>query len=61
VKRYEYLIEALVSNDAAKEMNSVARALTALGKNGWELVTVVPIENYHGESSLFYFKREKPN
>ena len=44
VKKYEYLIRTFVSNDAAKEMKAISRALTTLGKNGWELVAVVPIQ-----------------
>jgi hypothetical protein len=37
---------------ATKEMKAVSRALTTLGKNGWELVAVVPIQNYRGGRSL---------
>jgi len=56
VKTYEYLIQAYVSSDSPKEMKSVSRTLTAIGKDGWELVAVVPMQDYRGELSLFYFK-----
>jgi hypothetical protein len=52
VPRYEYLIHTFVSNDAANEMKAVSRALTTLGKNAWELVAVVPIQNYRAGRSL---------
>jgi hypothetical protein len=61
MKRYEYLIESFVSIHRPKEMTSVCRALTSLGRDGWELVAVVPMQGNHSEESLFYFKREKPN
>jgi hypothetical protein len=60
VKKYEYLVQAFVSGETPKEIKAVSRALTTLGKAGWELVAVVP-QDFRGKSSLFYFKREKSN
>ena len=61
MKKYECLVQPFDSDNAAKKMKFVSDGLTALGEDGWELVAVVPIQDYHGEVSLFYFKREKPN
>jgi len=61
VEKYEYSIHTFVFSDTSKEMKAVSRVLTTLGKDGWELVAVVPKQDSLQPSScLFYFKREKP-
>ena len=61
MKKYEYLVLEFKTTDSQKTLEATTAALTEKGKEGWELVSVSPIEDYNGEHSLFYFKRPLPN
>ncbi len=55
--KYKYLVMAFDTTDAQITMEKTTSRLNELGGEGWDLVSVVPIKDYNGESSLFYFKR----
>ena len=55
--KFQYLVTPLDTSDPVRATTS----LKEFGADGWELVSVIPITDYNGEKSLFYFKRPISN
>ncbi len=57
MQKFEYIIEQIESTTRPLKIQETTASLNTLGIEGWELVAIVPIEEFHGKESLFYFKR----
>jgi hypothetical protein len=55
--KYKYLVITFETDDSLQTIENTTLLLTKQGEAGWELVSVVPISDYKGEKSLFYFKQ----
>jgi hypothetical protein len=59
MQKYEYTVQELSTIGGPKANAKTSVSLTEFGDMGWELVAVVPLLQYHNESSLFIFKRPR--
>lgn len=57
MQKYEYLAITSETDESPQTLENTALLLNKQGVAGWELVSVVPISDYKGEKSFFYFKR----
>jgi len=55
--KYEYSIRELSTIGGKSAVAKTVESLDDGGQEGWELVSVVPLTQHHGEISLFIFKR----
>lgn len=60
MKRYEYLVIEFASDIRLETLEELNEKLDERGKDGWELVSVIPFPPT-GLRSLFYFKRPVSN
>jgi hypothetical protein len=57
MQKFEYLVMLFDTNRKLDALEKSTTELTAKGKEGWELVAVVPAKDVAKNSSYFYFKR----
>jgi len=57
MQKFEYLIMVFETHRKLEALEKSAAELTEKGKEGWELVSVVPVKDLGKNSSYFYFKR----
>jgi hypothetical protein len=57
MQKFEYLVLVFETDRKLKALEKSTAELTEKGKEGWELVSVVPVKDTGKNSSFFYFKR----
>lgn len=57
MQKFEYTVEQIETVAGPLKIVDASATLNRLGVDGWELVAVIPVEEFHGKESLFYFKR----
>lgn len=57
MQKFEYLVMVFETDRKLQALEKSTTELTAKGKEGWELVSVVPVKDIGKNSSFFYFKR----
>jgi hypothetical protein len=57
MQKFEYLVTVFETDRKLKALEKSTAELTEKGKEGWELVSVVPVKDIGKNSSFFYFKR----
>ena len=57
MQKFEYLVMLFETDRKLKALEKSTAELTEKGKEGWELVSVVPVKDMGKNSSFFYFKR----
>ena len=61
MQKFEYLVMLFATDRSVKALEKSTSELTEKGKEGWELVSVVPVKDIGKNSSYFYFKRPISN
>lgn len=57
MQKFEYSVMLFETDRKLKALEKSTAELTEKGKEGWELVSVVPVKDMGKNSSFFYFKR----
>jgi hypothetical protein len=57
MQKFENLVMVFETDRKLKALEKSTAELTEKGKEGWELVSVVPVKDMGKNSSFFYFKR----
>jgi hypothetical protein len=57
MQQFQYLVLLFETHRKLEAVEKLTTELTEKGKEGWELVSVVPAKDLGKNSSFFYFKR----
>jgi hypothetical protein len=61
MQKFEYLVVLFETSRKLEALQKSKAELTEYGKEGWELLSVVPVKDVGKNSSYFYFKRSISN